>query len=66
MLVKDFIHTASLGTKYNIVEKKGLKQVASGVAYTTGLKVKKNFADLENRKICGINVYKDCVSLIII
>lgn len=66
MLVKDFINLASFGTRYKVIEKKGLKQVTSGIAYTTGLKVRKNFADIGDRKICYFSVYKDCVSLIIV
>lgn len=65
MLVKDFLDVASYNTKYSIVEKKGLKQVANGNAYTSGLKIKKNFSELENRKVCMINIGRDNVSLII-
>lgn len=65
MLVKDFLDVANYNTRYSIIEKKGLKQVASGNAYTSGLKIRKNFSELENKKVCGINISRDNVSLII-
>lgn len=65
MLVKDFLDVASYNTRYSIIEKKGLKQVASGNAYTSGLKIRKSFSELENKKVCSINISRNNVSLII-